>query len=440
MKKILFALALVAAAAQVACAQSIKSAEDVNKALQKAEADAANPKKADKYATWLKLGQEYVKAYDNPIVDVIGDTKEALAIPMYYDKALSSEFVEVAGTPMEKVTYEHKNLYFDGNGFLQIVEVTKPSYEGDALGRAAEAYAKAHELDAKGQKTKDIGDALHAIDQKYYQLAYYTYILGNPDKASDLFAKAAKVSRTAPCPVVDSVAVYYAGLTAKEAGNPAKAFNDFNDALSLGFKEKGSVYANLADCALAAADTLAARKYLEEGFAEFPENAQVMSGLINLYLAIKEDPNHLIVLLDAAKEQMPDNPSLYNVEGDIRVKLGDYDGAVAAFRKAGEVDPSYEMGWYSEGAMWYNRAVQISEEASALPYSAYREYDKKMEELNATIHKCIEPFEKCYGMTSRDDVKASVADFLKRVYFQLRNENPEYMAAYEKYNAIVAGN
>lgn len=439
MKKILFALALVASV-QVACAQSIKSAEEIAKTLQKAEADAANPKKADKYATWLKLGKEYVAAYDNPTVDVIGDTKEALAIAMYSDKALSSEFVEISGTPMEKVVYAHKNLYFDGNGYLQIVEVTNPSYEGDALGRAAEAYAKAHELDAKGQKTKEIGEALHSIDQKYYQLAYYTYVLGNPDAASDLFAKAAAVSKTAPCPVIDSVAVYYAGLTAKEAGKTEKAFADFKEALAIGFKEKGSVYANLADCSLAAGDTLAARKYLEDGFAEFPENAQVMSGLINLYLAIKEDPNHLIVLLDAAKSQMPDNPSLYNVEGDIRIKLGDYDGAVAAFRKAGEVDPKYEMGWYSEGAMWYNRAVAISEEAAALPYSAYREYDKKMEELNATIHKCIEPFEKCYALTSRDDVKASVADFLKRVYFQLRNEKPEYKDAYEKYSALVAGN
>ena len=34
-------------------------------------------------------------------------------------------------------------------------------------------------------------------------------------------------------------------------------------------------------------------------------------------------------------------------------------------------------------------------------------------------------------------MKAAAADYLKRVYFVLRNEGEEYKAGYEKYNAIV---
>ena len=60
MKKILLALAMFAAI-QVADAQ-VKSAADVKKSVEAAEAATQNVKKAVKTATWLKLGQEYAKA------------------------------------------------------------------------------------------------------------------------------------------------------------------------------------------------------------------------------------------------------------------------------------------------------------------------------------------------------------------------------------------
>ena len=55
MKKILFAFALLAAF-QFANAQ-MKPAATLTKAIDAAEAAAQNPKKADKVATWIKLGQ-----------------------------------------------------------------------------------------------------------------------------------------------------------------------------------------------------------------------------------------------------------------------------------------------------------------------------------------------------------------------------------------------
>ena len=77
------------------------------------------------------------------------------------------------------------------------------------------------------------------------------------------------------------------------------------------------------------------------------------------------------------------------------------------------------------------------DEANALPVNAYKEYDAKMEEIAQCLKSAVPAFETCYAKAKDDALKAAAADFLKRVYFALRNEGDEYKAGYEKYNAIV---
>ena len=434
MKKIMFAVALMASMA-FANAQ-VKSAEDIQKAIDKAEAAAQNAKKAVKPETWIGIAKAYVNAYGNPTANVVGGDKTQLQLFMGNDKPLSTEMVQVGGKELEKAVYKDKNLYFDGNN-LVIIEVTKPSYQGDALAKALEAYSKAASLDEKGKKTKEITEAIETIANNYGQDAYTAYQLGNTAKASELFARQAEAAATAPLSRIDTVAVYYSGLMAAEAQNFAFAKKQFDRTMALGYMADGAIYANLYECALSQKDTLAAKKYLEDGFVKFPENSQVLTNLINLYITTNEDPVKLIGLLGKAKEQMPDNASLYYVEGDIYGRLKDYENAVKSYRKAGEVNPEYEMGYYGEGVMWYNRALALQEEANALPYSEYKKYDALQEELKVALKNCIDPFEKCYAITKNDAVKTNVADYLKRIYFIFRGESEDYKAAYEKYEAIL---
>ena len=164
MKKILLALAVLASM-QVANAQ-VKSAADAKKAVEAAEAAASNEKKAVKTATWLKLGQEYVKAYDAPTGNIIpGSSKTELALMMGSEKPVSTEAVEIQGTAYTKEVYADKNLYFNANGQLAVIEVTKPVY-ADALEKAIAAYQKAYDLDASHAKSKEIAAAFDLIGQK----------------------------------------------------------------------------------------------------------------------------------------------------------------------------------------------------------------------------------------------------------------------------------
>ena len=274
MKKILLALAIFTSV-QVADAQ-VKSAADAKKAVEAAEAAAKNEKKAIKVATWIKLGQEYVKAYDAPTGSVIpGASKTELSLMMGSEKAQSTEVVTINGEQYEKNVYADKNLYFNAKGQLAIIEVTKPVY-ADALEKATDAYQKAYEIDTKQTKVKDIAEAYKQIADKYMNEAFNKYTFGDLSAASKLFEKAADVEALAPLSKIDTSAIYNAGFTAWASKDNARAKDLFEKCYNLGYYyEGGEVFAKLADV-----DTLNTKKYLEEGFEKFPQSQSISSTTI----------------------------------------------------------------------------------------------------------------------------------------------------------------
>ena len=435
MKKIALVLALIASL-QVAGAQT-KTLSAAKSAVESAAAAADNPKKAAKVGTWLKLGQAYMEAYDAPQGSAwVGATKQDLQLIMANAKPKAVEDVVLEGQSFLKEVYPNCNYYFR-DGVLQMIEVTKEAVP-NALDKAFEAYKKASEVDAKGSKTGDIANAFKTIGQKYVEQAYNAYTFGNFAKSSELFEAAAKVTATKPCAVLDTNAVYNAGLTAWIAKDYDRAKTFFTQCIDEYNYEgsDGDVYAKLADIYDKSGDKAAMKDILERGFSRHPQSQGILIGLINYYISNQEDTGRLFELIDQAKKNEPNNASLYYVEGNINKELGKIDEAIAAYEKCAEINPNYEYGYIGEGILFYNQAIDIQEKASNEMDDA--KYMVLAEQFEKSLKNCIVPFEKAFSITKDNALKVSLAEYLKNACYRFASEDENYKAAYDKYAKIVA--
>lgn len=435
MKKILIALAVILSV-QVAGAQ-VKSAADAKKSVESAEAASQNSKKALKPATWIKLGQSYVDAYNAPFGNAwVGAGKQELALIMAGENPTSTETVELMGEPYTKEVYADRNYYFNQAGVLSMIEVTKPVFEFDALAKALDAYKKAYEVDTKQSKTKDIAAGLQSVATKYLDAGMTQYMLGDFKEANRDFAAAAAASATEPLNVIDTTANYNAGFTAWMLEDYAGAKDYFQKCIDVKYYEDGEVFAKLSDCYSKLGDKEAAKNVLEEGFKAYPQSQSILIGLINFYIESGDDTDRLFSLLDEAKKNEPNNASLYYVEGNIHNQLGDTEKAIAAYQEANKVDPNYEFGFIGIGILYYNQALDLQTKAQEEMDDT--KYMELVGQFETALKNAIEPFEKAFAVSKSNDIKVNIAEYLKNIYYRFRDENPDYQAKYEKYNEIVS--
>ena len=443
MKRILMALAVLLAV-QVADAQ-VKTPEAVKKAVSAAETASQDAKKATKVATWLKLATAYMDAYAAPAGAAwLGATKTELQLIMANEKPRSVESVNLGGESLTKEVYADKEFYFNANGQLVMINVTRPII-ADALEGARAAYEKANEVDLKQAKLKDINAGLENVSKKYLDEGMNKYTLGDYAGASELFEKAANAAATKPLSKVDTTALYNAGFTAWMVKDYPRAKDLFEKCLAVEYYyEGGEVFAKLADIYTNLGEKEASRDILEKGFQKFPQSQSILIGLINYYLTNNEDPNRLFELISLAKKNEPNNASLYYVEGNIYVELRKADPekgdeyiakAVEAYDACANINPEYEFGYIGKGIMYYNLAIELQEKAAAeLDDAKWVKLNKQFAEA---LKNALEPFEKAYKTSKDDSIKVNVAEYLKNIYYRFYSDGPEYEAGYNKYNEVV---
>lgn len=431
-------------AVQVADAQ-VKTPEAAKKALDAAKVASDDAKKATKVATWMKLANAYMDAYNAPAGAAwLGASKTELQLIMANEKPVSAEMVNLGGETYSKEVYKNKEFYFNGNGQLVMINVTKPVVQG-ALEGARAAYAKAYEVDLKQSKLKDINAGLENVAKKYLDEGMNKYTLGDYAGASVLFENAADAAATKPLERVDTTALYNAGFTAWMVKDYPRAKGLFERCLAAEYYyEGGEVFAKLADIYTNMDDKTAARDILEQGFTKFPQSQSILIGLINYYLTNNEDPNRLFELISLAKKNEPNNASLYYVEGNIYVELRKADSAnsdqyvakaVEAYDACAGINPEYEFGHIGKGIMYYNIAIELQEKASAeLDDAKWAELNKQFTEA---LKNALDPFEKAYAVSKDDSLKVNIAEYLKNIYYRFSSDGPEYEAGYKKYNEVV---
>lgn len=436
MKKMLIALSLILSLTAVNAQP--KSAADAQKAVAKAESAAADAKKAEKPATWITLAKAYIDAYEQPGRNVLaGTAQQEIKLFLKEQQILGTSEKTGAEAVYSVDSYADKDLYYSPEGILEFFLVTKPAVEGDLLGKAIEALGKASVVDPKGSKAKDITELMESIHEKLAAEATNEYLAGNFAKSAALFKQAADCAQHPLLNKEDATNTYYTALVSNLAGNKEQAIEYYKKCINMGFYQDGNAYSNLAEVYRTSGDTESCKNMLEEGFTKFPENNGILIGLINLYIENQEDPAKLFDLLHSAQNVDPKNASLYYVEGNVHKQLGDIENAVVLYKKSTEIDPNYVFGTLGLGILYYDQAIEIQTKASEELDD--NKYYALIQELDATLEKAIEPFEHSFNATQDDELKAAVAEYLKNIYFRLREKNPDYEALSKKYEAFLKG-
>ena len=434
MKQILLTVAMLA----VALTAGAQNKDQLLSSISKAEAATQNEKKAANPTTWIKYGDTFVDAFNSLMGNGWIGMSKTESMLLGGAKPTSQEQVQINGNSFDVEHYEFHDLYYNANGLLEAIIVTKPIMDEDLLVQAREAYLKAAEVDAKGSKTKSINEKLVMLRDQFVNYAMSYYTLGNVEKAAFYFEESLPCGDNPVVNSIDSTIIYYTGITYNSLGNKEKAKNYFNRCLEIGYDQNGDVAAALSEIAKSEGDTDLAKKYLNDAFAKYPTSQSVLVSLINLYMETNDDPQKILDLIHQAQANEPKNASLVYAEGNVYKNLGDVDNAIKCYYKSVEIDPNYVYGIYSVGNTYFDEAIRVQTEMNELDLNDVEGYETLQKQFEQYLMDSIEPFEKAFEMTNDTDMKIAVASALKQVFFRFRTRGAQYLEGYEKYNEYLA--
>ncbi len=433
MKKLLIALSILLT---VQLSAQTKEAAAALKNFEKAKKSADDPKKSGNPSTWLDLSNAYLDVYDAPAKALWLDASQLEVKVLLKDqRIINTEEKEINGEKLSVSSYYDKDLYFRPDGTLAAWKVTKPYMEGVLLGESFNALNKGFELDTKGTKTKDFVALLTLLESRYKNEGMCAYNLGDIKTASADFEASLKCSSHKLVNKFDSTMVYYTALTANMEKDYDRAIKYFQMCIDNGYDVKGDVYSYLADIYKTKGDIAKTKELLNAAFSKYPTSQSVLVSLINAYLDSNDDPNKVLVYIHQAQKNEPQNASLLYAEGNVWKKLNDMEKAIELYKKSSELDPNYYFGSFATGAAYYDKAVELQAKAAEELDDA--KYEALVKQLEGYLEAAIEPFEKCYNVTTDQEVKMVCAEYLKNIYFRFRDRSEAYKANYDKYNAIM---
>ena len=413
-----------------------KEAEAVLKNYEKTKTDVAG-KKAQDAASWVRFGKNITTVYEFPVKNLLqGLTAIEIKVVLKDQRAIRSESKTIDGEEYNVVHYADKDLYYNAGGSLVFWTVTKSLLpQQDLLREAYDAYQKGYELDVKGAQKKLIFEGMSTLVKLYYSEAVTAHTLGDFSLSSKNFGNVIRCSEHPIINKVDTIVVYYTGLTAFYAKEYERAIEYLQRSLNMGFSQDGTVYSFLADCYKSLDQPEKGASILAEGFTKYPSNQGILISLINMYNDNDEDPTKIMDVIHKAQENEPTNESLFYAEGNVWKKLNNREKAIACFEKSLEINPNYLYSYYSLGTVYYDAAFEL--QTKAAEELDDKKYDALTHEMDQFLEKAIVPFEKSFSLTDNQEFKADIALFLRYIYYRMQiKDEAKYKPLFEKYREI----
>jgi tetratricopeptide (TPR) repeat protein len=422
MKRVLIVALLLSASVSVAFSQKY------DKKIAASDKNIEDPKKGVNPKTWISRGELFYEIATAPTESLsAGMNEETYKLVITGQDATVQE--ETVGDKQYTVhVFDDKKVYFE-NAVIQFWEVLK--YETpDPMKKSYESFIKAKDHDTGGKSAKKLKENFTLLATLSKAEAFNKFNLNKYSEAVDLFSLSIDCSSEAG--EIDTLSIYYAGVLSIEAKNYALAEKYLKKAVEVGYIEKGDTYAYLAEAIKELGKIDEAREILEKGFGINPENQQLIIALINNYMSAGKDPKEIIPLITKAQEKEKENINLYIVEGDLRERLDDAEGAAKCYNKAIEINAADFFGYYKLGLLYYNIGAKYSEQA--VNEKDNKEYDRLLTLADTELKRALPLLDKAFELNPKE---VSTIQALKEINFRFRMENDTYKQNAEKFTKLL---
>jgi tetratricopeptide (TPR) repeat protein len=409
---------------------NVAFSQKYDKKIAASDKNIEDPKKGINPKTWISRGELFYEIATVPTESLsTGMTEETYKLVIGGNESAYTEQKETVNNKEYTVhVFDNKKVYFE-NAVIMFWDILK--YEtSDPARKSYEAYSKAKSLDTEGKNAKKLKENFTLLAALTKADAFNKFNLNKYADAVEFFALSIDCSSEAG--EIDTLSIYYAGVLSIEAKNYALAEKYLRKAVEIGYIEKGDTYFYLSEATKELGKVEETRELLEKGFGENPENQQLIIALINNYMSSGKDPKDIIPLITKAQEKEKENVNLYNVEGDLRERLDDIEGAIKCYDKAMKINPSDFFSYYKRGLLHFNIGAKYSEQA--VSEKDNKEYERLLTLADEELKKALPFLEKAFELNPNE---ISTIQALKQINFRFRMENNTFKENAEKFTKLL---
>ena len=320
-------------------------------------------------------------------------------------------------------------------------KLQKTGKDNDGLSKAMSFYEKAVELDKKGDVKgkginkfeKEITVALTMFKSDLVNAGVEGFNTENYVGALNAFENVLKVEKltdtSSGTASVDTAIIYNCALAAYNAKDWTKAENYLQKAINYGYGS-GDAVLLLHQVFSNTTDSVKMAENLANGFFKYPSDDRILTTLINYYLQAHQNDKALDYL-NKAIDHDPSNPSFFYARGVLYDQSKNFEKAEADYLKCLDMDGNYFNALYNIGVLYYNKGVEMNNDANEL--TNMKEFEAAKKIANVFFEKALPYMEKAYSVLqgkedSNKQDKIIVLESLKNLYYRFDN--------IEKYNKI----
>lgn len=299
---------------------------------------------------------------------------------------------------------------------------------GNPLSEAFNAYKKALDLDVNKKFAKSLNIKLILLTNDLQAEGVKAF---NDTAYLDALATFEKILEINNLPIIkententiDTAIIYNCALVALNAKDFDKAILYLSQTKKYGYNG-AKPYVLTSGVYEQKKDTSLALQVLKDGLKKYPDDSEIITSMIQIYMNLKKSEEAL-KYLDVVIQMNPGFAGYYVAKGNVYDKSGDDGNAIKSYEKAIEVDPNSLEALYNLGVIYYNKGVKQIEIASNVPANDNETYQKELKKSENWWEKSLPLMKKCNEL-QKDN--RGIMETLKTLYFRLK--------MMDKYNAI----